>query len=60
MTHKHGEQAGSVTYEGMNVGVNMTKTVFHVQVTIIHPDIYEFIRLKSKYEMFSSHLFQFP
>ena len=31
VTHKHGQQAGQVTYSGMDIGVNCTKTVFHVQ-----------------------------
>jgi len=29
--HRHGDQAGNVTYNAMNVGVNMTKTFFHVE-----------------------------
>lgn len=31
VTHKHGAQAGAVAYDGMDIGVNCTKTVFHVQ-----------------------------
>jgi len=31
VTYKHGEEAGRVTYSGMDIGVNCTKTVFHVQ-----------------------------
>jgi len=31
VTHKHGQEAGQVTYSGMDIGVNCTKTVFHVQ-----------------------------
>jgi hypothetical protein len=31
VTHKHGQQAGAVAYDGMDIGVNCTKTVFHVQ-----------------------------
>lgn len=31
VTHKHGQAAGEVTYTGMDIGVNATKTVFHVQ-----------------------------
>merc|ERR1712035_6301 len=31
VTHKHGQEAGKVTYTGMDIGVNCTKTVFHVQ-----------------------------
>jgi len=31
VTHKHGQEAGEVTYSGMDIGVNCTKTVFHVQ-----------------------------
>merc|ERR1719322_837760 len=31
VTHKHGVQAGAVAYDGMDIGVNCTKTVFHVQ-----------------------------
>lgn len=31
VTHKHGIEAGSVAYQGMDIGVNCTKTVFHVK-----------------------------
>jgi len=31
VSHKHGAQAGAVAYDGMDIGVNCTKTVFHVQ-----------------------------
>merc|ERR1711893_449201 len=31
MEHKHGASAGKVTYDALNIGVNMTKTFFHVE-----------------------------
>merc|ERR1711990_825459 len=31
VSHKHGTEAGGVAYQGMDIGVNCTKTVFHVQ-----------------------------
>ena len=29
--HRHGNEAGDVTYNAMNIGVNMTKTFFHIE-----------------------------
>jgi hypothetical protein len=31
VTHRHGDEAGQVTYNAMDVGVNLTKTFFHIE-----------------------------
>ena len=31
VSHRSGEAAGEVTYNSMNVGVNLTKTFFHIE-----------------------------